>query len=89
MKPENSSLSWSRNLGRFIRTEEFTRWWMKVPWQVSRPPGHHAYSDLMSGMCFLNNAAIAAHQLTKRFDRVAIVDIDVHHGNGTQSIFWE
>ncbi|NTF46626.1 histone deacetylase family protein [Rhizobium rhizogenes] len=56
---------------------------------LCRPPGHHAYSDLMSGMCFLNNAAMAAHQLTKRYGRVAIVDIDVHHGNGTQSIFWD
>ncbi|MGM4914566.1 histone deacetylase family protein [Rhizobium sp. 768_B6_N1_8] len=56
---------------------------------LCRPPGHHAYPDLMSGMCFLNNAAIAAHQLTKRYERVAIVDIDVHHGNGTQFIFWE
>ena len=56
---------------------------------LCRPPGHHAYPDLMTGVCFLNNAAIAAHQLTKRFGKVAIVDIDVHHGNGTQFIFWE
>ena len=56
---------------------------------LCRPPGHHAYPDLMTGVCFLNNASIAAHQLTKRFGKVAIVDIDVHHGNGTQFIFWE
>ena len=56
---------------------------------LCRPPGHHAYPDLMTGVCFLNNAAIAAHQLTKRFGKVAIVDIDVHHCNGTQFIFWE
>ena len=56
---------------------------------LCRPPGHHAYPDLMSGACFLNNAAIAAHRLTKTFGKVAIVDIDVHHGNGTQFIFYE
>jgi acetoin utilization deacetylase AcuC-like enzyme len=56
---------------------------------LCRPPGHHAYPNLMTGVCFLNNAAIAAHQLTKRYGKVAIVDIDVHHGNGTQSIFWD
>jgi acetoin utilization deacetylase AcuC-like enzyme len=56
---------------------------------MCRPPGHHAYPDLMTGVCYLNNASIAAQQLTKRFGKVAIVDIDVHHGNGTQFIFWE
>ncbi|MBE7220400.1 MAG: histone deacetylase family protein, partial [Caulobacteraceae bacterium] len=56
---------------------------------LCRPPGHHAYPDLMTGVCFLNNAAIAAHRLAKRFGRVAVVDIDVHHCNGTQFIFWE
>jgi acetoin utilization deacetylase AcuC-like enzyme len=56
---------------------------------LCRPPGHHAYPNLMSGVCFLNNAAIAAHHLTKQYGKVAIVDIDVHHGNGTQSIFWK
>lgn len=56
---------------------------------MCRPPGHHAYPDLMTGVCYLNNAAIAAHQLTRRFGKVAIIDIDVHHCNGTQFIFWE
>jgi acetoin utilization deacetylase AcuC-like enzyme len=56
---------------------------------MCRPPGHHAYPDLMTGVCYLNNASIAAQQLTKRFGKVAIVDIDVHHCNGTQFIFWE
>ena len=56
---------------------------------LCRPPGHHAYPDLMTGVCFLNNASIAAHRLAGRFGKVAIVDIDVHHGNGTQFIFWE
>ncbi|MCC7047483.1 MAG: histone deacetylase family protein [Alphaproteobacteria bacterium] len=55
---------------------------------LCRPPGHHAYADMASGFCFLNNSAIAAQHLHQRFDRVAVLDIDVHHGNGTQGIFW-
>lgn len=53
-----------------------------------RPPGHHAGSDMCGGYCYLNNAAIAAETLTSRY-RVAILDIDIHHGNGTQQIFAE
>lgn len=56
---------------------------------LSRPPGHHASKDLAGGFCYLNNTAIAAEILRGRFDRVAILDVDVHHGNGTQSIFYE
>ncbi|HOU42019.1 MAG TPA: histone deacetylase family protein, partial [Promineifilum sp.] len=56
---------------------------------LTRPPGHHAYSDLYGGYCYLNNAAIAAHWLAQRGLRPAILDIDYHHGNGTQAIFYE
>jgi len=56
---------------------------------LSRPPGHHAAADLAGGFCYLNNSAIAAQQLLKKYQRVAIVDVDVHHGNGTQRIFYE
>jgi acetoin utilization deacetylase AcuC-like enzyme len=55
---------------------------------LCRPPGHHAFGDLAGGFCFLNNAAIAAQALTARGQRVAILDVDVHHGNGTQGIFY-
>jgi acetoin utilization deacetylase AcuC-like enzyme len=55
---------------------------------LCRPPGHHAYADMAGGFCFLNNTAIAAQLLRGRFGRVAILDVDVHHGNGTQSIFY-
>lgn len=56
---------------------------------AARPPGHHAGPDFMGGYCFLNHAAIAAHSLrASGCDRVAILDIDYHHGNGTQSIFY-
>jgi len=56
---------------------------------LCRPPGHHAYSDLAGGYCYLNNSALAAQHLRARFARVAVIDVDVHHGNGTQGIFWE
>lgn len=56
---------------------------------LCRPPGHHAYRDRASGFCFLNNAALAAERLRTRFSKVAILDFDTHHGDGTQAIFWE
>jgi acetoin utilization deacetylase AcuC-like enzyme len=55
---------------------------------LCRPPGHHAYADLAGGYCYLNNTALAAQHLRGRFARVAVLDVDVHHGNGTQGIFW-
>jgi len=55
---------------------------------LCRPPGHHAYADSAGGFCFLNNSAIAAQRLRDAHARVAILDIDVHHGNGTQGIFY-
>ena len=56
---------------------------------LCRPPGHHAYRDIAGGFCFLNNSAIAAAHLRLAHERVAILDVDVHHGNGTQGIFYE
>jgi acetoin utilization deacetylase AcuC-like enzyme len=53
-----------------------------------RPPGHHAGADRAMGFCLLNNAAVAAADALTAIDRVAIVDWDVHHGNGTQNIFY-
>ncbi len=55
---------------------------------AARPPGHHALADRAMGFCLLNNIAVAAAQLSSEGERVLIVDWDVHHGNGTQSIFW-
>ncbi|MEP7114796.1 MAG: histone deacetylase family protein [Ilumatobacteraceae bacterium] len=60
-----------------------------VAYAVCRPPGHHAGPGFFGGSCYLNNAAVAAGQLRAAgLERVAIVDIDAHHGNGTQAIFW-
>lgn len=56
---------------------------------LSRPPGHHAGADCFGGYCFLNNAALAAQTLRDGgAQRVAVLDVDYHHGNGTQSIFY-
>ncbi|HMT19331.1 MAG TPA: histone deacetylase family protein [Candidatus Saccharibacteria bacterium] len=54
---------------------------------LCRPPGHHAGDSYMGGYCFFNNAGVAAHTLSQK-GRVSILDIDYHHGNGTQQIFY-
>jgi acetoin utilization deacetylase AcuC-like enzyme len=61
-----------------------------VTYALCRPPGHHATRAAFGGSCYLNNAAVAAEQLRQAgADRVAIVDLDAHHGNGTQAIFYD
>ena len=59
-----------------------------VAYALCRPPGHHAFKDMAGGFCYLNNSAIAAQKLRTHYDRVAIIDVDLHHGNGTQDIFY-
>ncbi len=62
----------------------------RAAFALTRPPGHHAGADFFGGYCFLNNAAIAAQTLRDAgMARVAVLDIDYHHGNGTQAIFYE
>jgi len=57
---------------------------------LCRPPGHHASADLAGGYCYVNNAAVAAQMMLDRgARRIAILDVDYHHGNGTQSIFYD
>ena len=57
---------------------------------LCRPPGHHAYASRAGGHCYLNNSALAAQHLRDAgAKRVAVLDIDSHHGNGTQGIFWD
>ena len=62
----------------------------RTAYGLCRPPGHHAGRSLIGGYCFFNNAAIVAESLRARgASRVAILDVDFHHGNGTQQLFWE
>jgi acetoin utilization deacetylase AcuC-like enzyme len=64
----------------------------RCAYALCRPPGHHAHADLAAGFCFLNNVAIAAQSLLANRSRapgpIGVIDVDVHHGNGTQEIFW-
>jgi acetoin utilization deacetylase AcuC-like enzyme len=60
-----------------------------VAFVATRPPGHHALADRSMGFCLLNNVAVSAAALVAAGERVLIVDWDVHHGNGTQAIFWD
>ncbi|MDX1482646.1 MAG: histone deacetylase family protein, partial [Woeseiaceae bacterium] len=55
---------------------------------LCRPPGHHATRDYAAGFCYLGNTAIAAQALREHHERVAVLDVDVHHGNGTQDLFY-
>jgi acetoin utilization deacetylase AcuC-like enzyme len=58
-----------------------------LAYACTRPPGHHVTRSLYGGSCYLTNAAIAAAGLVAHFDLVAVVDVDAHHGNGTQELF--
>jgi acetoin utilization deacetylase AcuC-like enzyme len=61
----------------------------RAAYALARPPGHHAATDSYAGYCFLNNAAVAAAAWTDHGARVAVLDVDYHHGNGTQQIFYD
>lgn len=61
----------------------------RTAYAVCRPPGHHARKDAAGGFCYLNNAAIAAEHMKSRFPKVAILDTDMHHGQGIQEIFYD
>lgn len=62
----------------------------RAAYALTRPPGHHATRRAFGGSCYLNNAAVAAEALRAAgVGRVAVLDIDAHHGNGTQAVFWE
>lgn len=63
---------------------------VRAAFALCRPPGHHAALDYLGGYCFLNNSAIAAQYLRDQgVGRVAVLDVDYHHGNGTQAIFYD
>jgi acetoin utilization deacetylase AcuC-like enzyme len=71
-----------------ITAAELVKRGERQAYAVCRPSGHHAGRDFGGGATYLNNVAIAAKWFAGERDRVAILDIDVHHGNGTQDIFW-
>ena len=59
-----------------------------LAYALCRPSGHHARADRATGFCYVNNTAVAAQRLLQRFSKVAILDVDAHHGDGTQQIFY-
>jgi acetoin utilization deacetylase AcuC-like enzyme len=61
----------------------------RAAYALARPPGHHAGTSFYGGSCYLNNAALAADRLSSIHAEVAVVDLDAHHGNGTQQILWD
>lgn len=60
----------------------------RMVYSLCRPSGHHARTDRASGFCFINNSAVAAQRLRSQFRKIAILDVDAHHGDGTQQIFY-
>lgn len=61
----------------------------EVGFVAARPPGHHATADQAMGFCLVNHVAVVAAALAEQGERVAVIDWDVHHGNGTQDLFWD
>ncbi len=61
----------------------------RAAYALCRPPGHHARQDAAAGFCYFNNSAIAAVRLRSKYGKVAVLDVDLHHGNGTQDIFYD
>jgi acetoin utilization deacetylase AcuC-like enzyme len=71
-----------------LSAAEAVRRGARLAYALVRPPGHHAERSVFGGFCYFNNSAVAANYLS-RWGRVAMLDVDYHHGNGQQNIFWE
>lgn len=86
------SILWSANsaVGAAVAVADDAADSRSWAYALCRPPGHHALKDLAGGFCFVNNAGVAAAELlASGAERVAIVDVDLHHGNGTQGLFYD
>lgn len=84
--------SWEATLGAVAAAHAAARAVLegdRSAYALCRPPGHHSSAEVVAGHCMLNCAAVAAETLKTQHKRVAVLDIDVHHGNGTQDIFYE
>ncbi|WP_407493048.1 histone deacetylase family protein [Pseudooceanicola sp. MF1-13] len=84
--------SWQATLGAASAAHDAARavaQGYSVAYALCRPPGHHSSADVIAGHCMMNCAAIAVETLKPTHDRIAVLDIDVHHGNGTQDIFYD
>lgn len=80
------SILWSANAA--VEAAQLVQRGASCAYALCRPPGHHAFADMAGGFCFVNNSAVAAQILRGTCDRVAILDVDLHHGNGTQGVFY-
>jgi acetoin utilization deacetylase AcuC-like enzyme len=91
VKPETSALAFRAAGGAAAAAGAVWRREARSGFALCRPPGHHATPDQAMGFCLLNNAAIAAEYLLQECgaQKIAVVDMDLHHGNGTQDIFYE
>ncbi len=84
----NTWLSTRESCNTAIAAADAVRDGEQVVYALCRPSGHHARADRASGFCYVNNTAAAAQRLRSTFNRVAILDVDAHHGDGTQQIFY-
>lgn len=84
----NTWLSTRESCNTAITAADVVRHGEHVVYALCRPSGHHARTDRASGFCYVNNTAAAAQRLRSTFNRVAILDVDAHHGDGTQQIFY-
>ncbi len=80
------SIRWSANSA--VSAAQHVLAGARSAYALGRPPGHHAFADMAGGFCYVNNTAVAATVLRRDHERVAVVDVDLHHGNGTQGIFY-